>query len=275
MKIIKQGTIKLLWIIPLLNLMSCQVNYSPNLNNEAGSEAIGKLSLVANGEDFVRQGFTTKDGWAITFDNLYITLGKVIAYQTNPPFNPDGNQEIIFSQKVDLVNDPIIVNLAEGDETAPPILVSEIEAPLGHYNALNWSLVQDDKNNNSTIFLEGNAIKDQDTIQFSIKFDQSLDFICGEYVGEKRKGIVTAENPTELEITLHFDHLFGDGSAGQNDEINQHSLGFQPFANLGNNGLLDIDQNMLKNSFDSTTYETLQKILTKLGHVGEGHCINP
>ena len=30
----------------------------------------GSLVLVANGEDFVRQGFVSKDGWSINFEHL-------------------------------------------------------------------------------------------------------------------------------------------------------------------------------------------------------------
>jgi len=34
----------------------------------AGGEATGRLQVYANGEDFVRQGFVSKDGWSINFD---------------------------------------------------------------------------------------------------------------------------------------------------------------------------------------------------------------
>ena len=47
-----------------------------------GGGAVGKLQLNANGEDFVRQGFISKDGWSINFDHVYITLADVTACQT-------------------------------------------------------------------------------------------------------------------------------------------------------------------------------------------------
>ena len=43
----------------------------------------GTLQINANGEDFVRQGFVSKDGWSITFDHVYITLADITAYQTD------------------------------------------------------------------------------------------------------------------------------------------------------------------------------------------------
>ena len=41
-----------------------------NNGNPAVANAQGQatLNLVANGEDFVRQGFVTKDGWTMSFD---------------------------------------------------------------------------------------------------------------------------------------------------------------------------------------------------------------
>ena len=39
-----------------------------------GAQETGRLQFVANGEDFVRQGFVSKDGWAIGFDHVYINL---------------------------------------------------------------------------------------------------------------------------------------------------------------------------------------------------------
>ena len=43
--------------------------------------------------------------------------------------------------------------------------------------------------------------------------------------------VKTSEN-TELEMTFHFDHIFGDQTVGAEAEINQNALGFEPLANL-------------------------------------------
>jgi len=50
--------------------------------------------LVANGESFVRNGFVTKDAWEIEFNKLTVSVGNVIAYQTETGFDPDQNQII-------------------------------------------------------------------------------------------------------------------------------------------------------------------------------------
>ena len=40
--------------------------------------AVGTLELRANGEDFIRQGFTSKDGWQIEFDHVYTNIQDLI-----------------------------------------------------------------------------------------------------------------------------------------------------------------------------------------------------
>ena len=37
----------------------------------------GTLAFVANGEDFVRQGFISKDGWAINFDQVLVRANVI------------------------------------------------------------------------------------------------------------------------------------------------------------------------------------------------------
>lgn len=259
-------------IFSLLFLVSCQNIQLSTANQNKPTQSTGELSLVANGEDFVRQGFTSKDGWKLKFDHLYLNLAQVTVYQTNPPFNSDLDQEIKFTQKADLLTATTKIDLAEGDENSPPILVNKKDIPSGNYNALSWELIQKDQSDNYTIFLQGLATKANQNINFSIKFNQPVKFLCGEYVGEERKGIVKEGTSTEAEITLHFDHLFGNDNMSPKDEINQSSLGFEPFAKLAQNDQVEVDQNILKNQLDSLSYQRLQQILTNLGHVGEGHC---
>ena len=71
-----------------------------------GSGETGTLALVANGEDFVRQGFVTKDGWQIDFNHVYVTLDDVTAYQTDPPFDPDQSGELKATEEVTLLEEP-------------------------------------------------------------------------------------------------------------------------------------------------------------------------
>lgn len=55
----------------------------------ADESAAGSLVIRANGEDFVREGFVTKDGWEVSFDHVYVTLAEVTAYQSDPAFDAE------------------------------------------------------------------------------------------------------------------------------------------------------------------------------------------
>jgi len=86
----------------------------------------GTLQFHANGEDFVRQGFVSKDGWRITFDHVYVTLAEITGYQTDPPYDPHEGSGI--EAKVKAALDGVhTIDLAEGGEDAPPIAVGEVQ----------------------------------------------------------------------------------------------------------------------------------------------------
>lgn len=257
-----------------------QVETIPNQESQAqtptGETARGDkgtLQIVANGEDFVRQGFVSRDGWKITFDHVYVNLADVTAYQTDPPYNAEVGGEVKAKETVS-VDKVKTVDLAAGDENAEPILVAEVQAPPGQYNALSWKMSEATEGPASgyPLMMQGTAEKEGETIDFTLKLDRKLEFTCGEFVGEDRKGIVQPGSTGELEATFHFDHLFGDGSAPPDDEINKGAVGFEPLAALAAGGKLDMDMAELQQALPEDDYRKLQELLPSLGHVGEGHC---
>ncbi|WOD41212.1 hypothetical protein [Nodosilinea sp. E11] len=244
-------------------------------NPAAGTSATGTGTLVirANGEDFVREGFTTKDGWAIEFDHVYVSLSEITAAQTDPPFDPDAGTDLQAKAEV-RVEGTQVVDLAEGDESAEPVVVSEVEAPAGRFNALAWRMVpaETGPSEDHTIWMQGTATKAGETVPFTLKLTEELAFTCGDFVGDERKGVLAAGDVADLEATFHFDHLFGDGDAPADDSLNTGALGFDPFAALARNGVVDLDSAALQAGLSETDYTTFLSILPSLGHVGEGHC---
>lgn len=234
-----------------------------------GSE--GTLQLRANGEDFVRQGFVTADGWNITFDNVYVTLANITAYQADPPFDADAGGQPEAEVNV-TADQTYTVDLAEGDENAETILIDELTAPAGRYNAISWEMVPatDGPSSGAVITMMGNAQRDGETINFTIQLDRESTETCGDFVGDERKGILEADATADLEATFHFDHIFGDGEAAPDDEINTGALGFDPFAALAEGGTLVADPATLQAELSAEDYEQLQQ--KHLAHVGEGHC---
>jgi len=264
--------------LPLLGLGCTTADTNGSENTATGGEATtmsesGTITLVANGEDFVRQGFVTKDGWQIDFDHVYVTLDEVIAYQSEPAFDPDKDQNIQAKNEVTLVSEPTIVDLAAGEADANPITVTQAKANAGLYNALAWQLVTPEEGEvNSAIVLAGTAQKDDRSIDFVLNLDQPLAYKCGEYVGDARKGFLEADAQTQLETTFHFDHIFGDAEAPADDAINTGAVGFDPMAELADNSSLNVDLATLEQELSPENYQTLEKAIQGLGHVGEGHC---
>ena len=238
----------------------------------------GMLTLVANGEDFVRQGFVSKDGWEISFNRVYLNLAEVTAYQVESTFEPNKQNNldsIKYQAKSSFLNTPETVDLAAGEANAEPILVGQIDTPVGFYNALSWKIAQAEVQSpiaGKTMALQGQASKDGQTINFNLSFTRPLEYICGEYVGEERKGMVKQGEVAQVEMTFHFDHIFGDAETDPMDALNQKALGFQPLAALGTGDRLEADEATLSEKLSAKNYQKLTKAILGLGHVGEGHC---
>ncbi len=253
-------------------LSSCNPNNKLTTTESNTENLPGEtLTLVANGEDFIRQGFVSKDGWHIDFNHAHVTLADVVAYQTNPPFNSEEDEELKPTESVTLISEATTVDLAAGGENAPPIKVTQVSAPVGSYNAIAWKLVNNQENTGS-IILDGTAVKENETVKFLISLPINSDYTCGEFIGDQRKGILEAGKTAEIETTFHFDHLFGDGQTPANDDLNISALGFQPLAILAQNGQLKVDLATLEKSLSPEDYQKLMNNINSLGHVGEGHC---
>jgi len=234
----------------------------------------GTLQFYANGEDFVRQGFVSKDGWAITFDHVYITLADVTAHQSDPPYDPHTGSDV-KAKVTTRLSGVHTVDLAEGGEDAPPILVGEVkDAAVGHYNAIHWKMARSTGGPASgyCLVVVGQAEKQGQTINFTIKVEPEYTYTCGEYVGDERKGMLEKDGTADVEMTFHFDHIFGDAETPLDDELNVGAPGFEPFAGATEGGALDIDMAGLQAKLSAGDYQVLVDILPTLGHVGEGHC---
>lgn len=232
----------------------------------------GTLAFRANGEDFVRQGFVTKDGWAVSFDNVYVTLADVTAYQTASPFDAEAGGEPQADVTVSL-DQSYTVDLAEGDENAETVLIDETTAPAGRYNALSWEMVEaaDGPASGTVIMMVGTAEKDGETVGFTIRLDKATSPVCGDFVGDERKGVLEPGGNADLEATFHFDHIFGDAETPADDSLNQEALGFEPFAALATDGVLDVTMADLEQQLSAEDYEKLME--SHLEHVGEGACV--
>ena len=260
--------------VALLSVTIAGCSGSGNTTTVSATDGQGTLIVVANGEDFVRQGFVTKDDWQIDFERVAVNVGNITAYQTESAFNPDENTEINATEKVTILDEVTTIDLAEGTENAEPIAVAEINVPTGFYNALGWSMIPLDDSglSNQTIVLQGQAVKDGETVDFTLGFAVPVQYLCGEFIGDERKGFVKQNEVAEVEMTFHFDHIFGDSETPSDDPLNQDALGFQPLADLAQTGILEADWQTLQQQLAPKNAQLLSNAIAGLGHVGEGHC---
>lgn len=262
----KKLTIAMLVISTLLS--ACTKVKETNVERDYGT-----LRYVANGEDFIREGFLTKDRWFLEFEHVYITLGNISSYQTNPPYQSEEG-DIVEYEDINSLEKIYTVDLAAGDDNADPILVDQKEVTVGFYNAISWELLQakeGDQKGNSLI-LQGIATKSDKSVPFYIAFDHQWQFIGGEYIGDIRKGIVKKGEQGEIEMTFHFDHLFGDGTLPVDDDLNIGALGFEPFYSAVDNDEVYIEAQDITKVLSKEEMKLLTNIFSTLGHVGEGHC---
>ena len=236
------------------------------------------LRLVANGEDFVRQGFVSKDGWQIDFEHLDVNFSNATAYATETAFKPqkgDTKASVEFEHQAEFA--PIgIIDLAKGGADAEPIVVAETTVPTGFYNALVWELStaqEDSPIAGNTMVLEGQATKNGEIIDFKLGFNRPIEYVCGEFVGDDRLGIVKENEPGQVEATLHFDHIFGDADTPPEDALNRDALGFQPLAQLASQGMVELNDADFAEQLSEADYQKLTEAIAGLGHVGEGHCV--
>jgi hypothetical protein len=116
----------------------------------------------------------------------------------------------------------------------------------------------------------GSAEKDARIVPFRILLDEQMRFDGKEgYVGDEVKGVVKRGAVADVEMTFHFDHIFGDSEAAADDHINTAATGFEFFYAYAEDDVVDITQSRLQ---DGSQYPTLIRSLWSLGHLGEGHC---
>lgn len=220
----------------------------------------GTLQFYASGEDLVTAGFAeprlTKDGWTLQFDHVYVTIGSVSAWQTDPPFMPERGES------PQIVREAIFpgihtIDLAQGSPGDPALLVGEVTgAQPGHYNAISWRMARADSGpaEGFSLLMIGVAEKEDRKVSFSIASDREYGYRCGEFVGDERKGFLDPVGVADLEITFHFDHIFGRADRPLDGDMNRQAPGFEPLATGTEEPVI----------FDAPGLH--------LGHAGEGHC---
>lgn len=218
--------------------------------------ATGDLFVFGNGEKLATQGYTaeqrTTDGWELDFGHIFVTVGSITAHQLAEPYDTYAAGEYQTLTSAPTLNQATL-DLVDTDNSNR-VLIGSVPATEGHYNALSWSMVPASTGQwaGYSLVIIGTANRDDERVEFTLVSADSINYRCGEYVGDERKGFLTSGGQAEHELTFHFDHIFGRSDRASDDPMNLSALGFDPFAAGGTQQL----------SLDGL----------HLGHVGEGHC---
>jgi len=244
----------------------------------------GTLVFTANGEDFVRDGFVSEDGWRIDFSGVWVNVYGPTAYQVveERSLRHGGHPHEDIPEgaaHVSLLGDFFLALKAPTFEVG-----REAQAPIGNYNRLAFTvrpavpesagLVADHLGH--SIVLAGTATRagEQD-VTFRLRFDEELAYsACGP---NGLAGVLAEGGQASAEMTFHFDHVFGDFDEGPADPedpetVNHLAIGFGPFAALAAGGVLEMDQAELGEVMTGAVFLQLVEAVRTLGHSGEAHC---
>ena len=149
--------------------------------------ASGTLEFTANGEDFARSGFTSMDGWAVTFTHVYLCVKNPKAYRQSTGGTDPGGMVDLDDTSAD---DAYVMDLAQGAGATK--IGEEAGVPVGHYSRVSWEMkdlegtetpvapvtVADLSNlvagapvagETGTVILVGTAVKGAATVAFTIR----------------------------------------------------------------------------------------------------------
>ena len=247
-----------------VGLLGCGTEVSEVSDASDASES--ELGVVVNGEAFAEAGLTSKDGWQISFEQVAVTVGDITVSGV-----PEGDS-------ADPVEVPWSLE-AEGEDAPPgftqvslqdgPVQLGAKAVPAGNYNQVQWQWGAD---SGTAIALKGVAVQGDRSVPFDLQFPGRFVVACGAYVGEERKGIVTADAAGEVELTLHLDHMFGDGESAPDADINTKSLGFDALAATATDQGVQVTPDSWEDWGSPELRESLEEVLVSMPHVGEGHC---
>ncbi|MBF0235943.1 MAG: hypothetical protein HQK65_23355 [Desulfamplus sp.] len=267
--------------------------------NSSTTSETGTLHLKANGEQFVQNGFTSKDGWAIQFSHVYITIANPTAFQVQdgitqlekPRFHAGHSHAGLAAggeHQVSLGEHLIDLKKGDSHDNNKVLLKSFSSVKIGNYNRLAWSMVNTSSSSSlltglstadaiqamgNCVTLMGNASKSGNIIDFKIAFDEEVYYQTTE--ANEAEGIVAPGGEGTAEMTFHFDHIFGDLTTPLDEGVNPDALGFQPFADLDTNtdGKIEVNLNTCYSSMSATHVNSLLKDYYTLGHSGESHAM--
>lgn len=209
----------------------------------------GTVNVKVYGEDYIEKGIPADemdDGWAITFDKFDISIDELKV----------GGVKITTPDSLDIA----------GETDGSGHALASGTVPAGEHSGPGYSV--------NRIEMAGSATKDEVTKTFDLTFDAATHYSDCDTTTK-----VTDGGESNLELTIHADHLFGDSLVSH-----EPNVVFQALADADADDDGEITQAELEaadiGSYDpgseggvDNLWDFLVAQSQTLGHIdGEGHC---
>ncbi len=233
-----------LTLVTGIGIASCRVNqYSYQVLTPLEEESV---SVVIDDENFLKDSLISKDGWKLTFHHIYVKVSNVRAakspHLSEYTAHPENTITFIEVPKtIDLISQEI--------------------------STLQSSLHKTDR-----VVINGLASKGNKTIEFTLRFNHDSNYICDRLSDVNNASISAGQQLEEIQTSLNFDRLFGNGNLPASASINQEAIGFQPLANLAHNHHLDLNETGLKNYLSAKYYKALPKSFSNVSEMAGNKC---
>jgi len=272
----------------------------------------GTLEFYADGEEFIRDGFMSMDGWTVEFNHVYVNVENVWAEQSSglaPASAMDSASDMEPAHAGHEAPDAgsagyeiraplhgsFFVDLH--DQTGPTLIGTVNGVIAGNYDSIDFSMLPATLDSDTyggaldvdlqtaaaegltmiiegTALFSGNGILTGSTLNFTLKLDEQMEYVnCGPNQG---LGFVSNGGVGEAYLTFHIDHIFGDYEETPHEGVNAIALGVDPIAracdSLGRDPVCTLTQTEMKANMTVIEYNTFMGALLTLGHSGEGHC---
>ena len=268
-------------ILSLAALAGCgESDGSVDESDPYADRGVGKLSFYADGGDAAREGLFSVDGWQITFEHVWVNVSEFTAYQE--PIDSDDAAKHFGHPHEDIPDEaahetlPVtdMIDLVAGDA---PVWIDEIgDAPAGNYNFVNFTIEQAGQGDFAgyAMVLSGVAHKGSRVVNFDIPIAYEMRFTeCEHHADDPHAGVVESGGEGQVTLTMHLDHLFGDGFGNESKhQVNTIALGFEPFAQAAQAYDGQIDMIPAKDLLSPDLYAVFLAALEASGHAGDGHC---
>ena len=261
-------------------------------DDERGS---GTASFEVYGEDFIEAGIPADevaDGWDITFERFLVVLGPVSVADTTAGKGATLEGTTLFDLTAagphEMGTTP---ELAARGWDSVGFDIQAASADTERHSSASEADLELMLDEGYSVYAEGEATRDDVTKTFAWGFTGTTEYRdCVEVDArgeEERLGILVSNGGvTDVQLTIHGDHLFYDDLTAENAVLR-----FDPIAAADDDGnadgdvtreeleavlLVDIDEGSYGTGSASdvnTLGDFVEALTTTLGHYqGEGHC---